>query len=102
MCLVKAFVMGLLNARIQKTGQWYLISWSRKGSPMPLRSTEFVLEVNKRSMIDEEDSVKCVGSCIKLCRLNCWQMPLILFPEACFCVSKLKSPTIRISLMFVS
>ena len=46
--------------------------------------------------------MKCEGSGMRLCKLNCWQMLFILLPDACFKMSRLKSPTMRISLISVS
>ena len=58
MCLFKAGEITLWKLRTRYTGQWYLTFCSRKGSPTPLVSMLFLFEVNTKSMVDEETSVK--------------------------------------------
>ena len=68
----------LLNKRQQKIGQWYLVGWSRKGSPTPLRRTLSEELTMYRSMSELEVSVKWVFSVIICFRLNSRQSDVVL------------------------
>jgi len=92
----------LLNKRQQKNGQWYLVGWSRKGSPTPQRRTLSEELTMNRSMSELEVSVKWVFSVLICFRLNSRQSDVILELVEGLLMSRFKSPVTIMSVIPVS
>ena len=96
------FTTCLLNLIIHNTGQWYLISCIKKDSPTPDMSTESKLLTSIKSITDDDDSVKFVGSLINCDRLYWWHNSVIFLADCAFKTLRLKSPRMTMSAIPVS
>ena len=78
---IKRVILSKFNT--QYTGQRYLIFWSKIGSPTPPKTILFILDVNKKSVIEDDDSLWCVGSLMSLCKLKCWHESSMVVRTSC-------------------
>ena len=89
-----------MKFKTQLLARWYLTLCSRRDYLTALSVILFLLEVRIKSIVDEEFSVKCVGSLNNCSRLNCRHNSCIFMYEVSFKVSKLKLPVSKIFLYF--